>query len=172
MTLRRSHLRQPFLRRAAFHLIVLTLSLCPMAALHAQAPAETPLDQLRTLSRDELEVVKVLTRQEDSWNKGNLDAFATGYKNSPDILFIGRQVSHGYEQMLADYKKNYPNKETMGALSFSALEPHVLDEHYAVVVGHYKLERSRKNGGNAEGIFSLIFEKTADGWKIIIDHTT
>ena len=162
----------------ALRILALTLLCAP--ALYAQDPAPnpaqssapTPADQLRTLTRDELEVVKVLTRQEDSWNKGNLDAFATGYKNSPDTLFIGRQVSRGYDGMLADYKRNYPNKETMGTLSFSALEPRILDEHFAVVVGHYKLERSRKNGGNAEGIFSLVFEKTLDGWKIVVDHTT
>ena len=134
--------------------------------------SDRPPDQLRTLSRDELDIVKVLTRQENAWNKGDLEAFATGYKNSPDILFVGRQISRGYEQMLADYKRNYPTREAMGTLSFTELEPHVLDEQYAVVLGHYKVERGKKAGGNAEGMFSLVFERTKEGWKIIVDHTT
>ena len=138
----------------------------------ARPGAQSVPDQLHTLTREELNVIKVLTRQEDNWNAGNLDAFATGYKNSPDTLFIGRQISRGYDQMLADYKKGYPNKEAMGTLSFSGLEPHILDEHYAVVLGHYRVDRSKKAGGMAEGIFSLVLEKTPEGWKIVVDHTT
>ena len=60
----------------------------------------------------------------------------------------------------------------MGTLGFSELEVHPLDERFAVVVGKYHLERTKKAGGNAEGIFSLVFEKTDDGWKIVVDHTT
>ncbi len=150
--------------------LLLAASLCLPPAI-AQNP-DRPPDQLRTLSRDELDVVKVLTAQERDWNRGDLDAFATGYKNSPDIIFIGHQVSRGYAQMLADYHGNYPNKEAMGTLTFGDLEPHVLDAHFATVVGHYRLDRSKKTGGPADGIFSLIFEKTDKGWKIILDHTT
>lgn len=136
------------------------------------APPPGPPDQLRTLSREELDIVKVLTRQEDAWNHGDLAAFATGYKNSPDIVFIGRHISRGYDDMVSSYKQSYPNRDAMGNLSFSDLEPHILDEHFAFVIGHYHLDRARKAGGNADGIFSLIFEKTPEGWKIIADHTT
>ena len=143
------------------------------------AGAQTPVpqeqaapDQLRTLSRDELDIVKVLTMQERAWNRGDLEAYASGYKDSPDLLFIGRQISRGYGSLVEDYRKNYPNKEAMGALAFSELEPHVLDEHFAIVLGKYHLDRTKKAGGPADGIFSLVFEKTDKGWKIIVDHTT
>lgn len=153
---------------------LVALSLGAAAPLRAQANRnpDRPPDQLRTLSREELDIVKVLTTQERDWNRGDIAAFASGYKNSPDILFIGRQVSHGYDQMLADYKGNYPNRETMGTLTFLDLEPHVLDEHFATIVGRYRLERSKKAGGGAEGIFSLVLEHTEHGWKIVLDHTT
>jgi ketosteroid isomerase-like protein len=155
--------------------LLLAPILCRASAAWTQAPTQQTAhapDPLRALSREELDVVKVLTRQEDAWNRGDLDAFATGYKKSPDLLFVGRQVSRGFDDVIADYKHNYPNKDSMGTLSFSDIEPHVLDEHFAYVIGRYKVERSKKAGGNAEGIFSLIFEKTPDGWKIIVDHTT
>jgi ketosteroid isomerase-like protein len=135
-------------------------------------PVDTQLDQLRTLSRDELDVVKVLTAQERAWNRGDIDVFLSAYKNSPDLVFIGRQVSKGFAQLQTDYKHNYPNKDAMGTLSFSELEPHLLDERFAFVIGHYRVDRSKKAGGPAEGIFSLVFEKTDKGWKIIVDHTT
>ena len=150
--------------------LLLAALLCVSTA-RAQGP-DKPADQLRTLSRDELDVVKVLTQQERAWNQGDIETFAKGYKNAPDIVFIGDHVSKGYADMLNDYKKNYPNKDAMGTLTYSELEPRILDEHYAVLIGRYRLDRSKKLGGPAEGVFSLVFEKTDKGWKIIVDHTT
>ena len=153
--------------------LLLAPVLCVYANLHAQT-AEQPTrpDQLHTLTRDELEVVKVLTRQENAWNKGDLDSFTAAYKNSSEIVFVGSHISRGYADMVNEYRHDYPTKEAMGTLSFSDLEPRVLDEHFAVLVGRYKLERNKKSGGNAEGAFSMVLEKTKEGWKIIVDHTT
>lgn len=129
-------------------------------------------DPLHTATRAELDVAKVLVAQEEAWNRGDIQSFVRGYKNSPETLFITRQVSRGWEGMLQEYKLEYPNKAAMGTLVFSDLEVHSLDEKFAVCVGKYHLERGRKEGGNAEGLFSLVFEKTDQGWKIILDHTT
>ncbi len=129
-------------------------------------------DQLKTASKQELDIVKVLVAQEDAWNKGDLPGFIQGYKNSPDTLFVTHQVFRGVDGMLDEYRHNYPNKAAMGTLGFSELEVHPLDEKFAVVIGKYHLDRGKKEGGTAEGIFSLIFEKTDQGWKIIVDHTT
>ena len=141
------------------------------AQVSSPGKASAP-DPLRTLSRDELDVVKVLTTQEDAWNRGDLAAYASGYKNSPDDLFISQQVTRGYQAWLFDTEHTYNNRGVMGSLSFSGIEPHLLDAHYAVVVGQYHLDRTRKAGGPADGIFSLVMEKTEQGWKIIVDHTT
>jgi uncharacterized protein (TIGR02246 family) len=127
---------------------------------------------LKTATQEELDVVKVLLAQEAAWNRGDLDTFAKGYKDSPDTLFVTKQISRGYAGMVEAYKRDYPNKAVMGTLAFSELEVHPLDERFAVVLGKYHLERGKKEGGNTEGMFSLVFEKTDDGWKIIIDHTT
>jgi uncharacterized protein (TIGR02246 family) len=114
----------------------------------------------------------VLDKQVVDWNRGDLETFATGYKNSPDILFMGSRISKGYEQMLEGYKKSFPNKEKMGVLSFSELEVQPLDEHFATVTGRFHLERSAAGGGNAGGFYLLVMEKTPAGWKIVRDDTT
>jgi len=129
-------------------------------------------DNLHTASQVELDIVKVLLKQEAAWNHGDIDGYAQGYKNSPETLFIGHQVSRGYESMLSDYHHNYPSPESMGQLAFTDLEVHSLDEKFAVCLGKYHLDRSKKAGGNADGLFSLVFEKTDGGWKIVLDHTT
>jgi uncharacterized protein (TIGR02246 family) len=114
----------------------------------------------------------VLDKQVVDWNRGDLEAFALGYKNSPDILFIGSKISRGYDQMLQTYRKNYGTKEKMGTLSFTGLEVQPLDERFATVTGIFHLERTPAGGGNAEGHFLLVVEKTPGGWKIVRDDTT
>jgi ketosteroid isomerase-like protein len=117
-------------------------------------------------------IITVLNKSAGDWNRGDLDAFATSYKNSPDILFIGHKISRGYAQMLAAYKTGYPTREKMGTLNFSQLEVQPLDEHFATVTGHFHLERTPAGGGNADGYFLLVMEKTSAGWKIVRDDTT
>jgi uncharacterized protein (TIGR02246 family) len=153
--------------RSSLRLASLALTLIAPAIVNAQDP-----NPLHTASRQELDVVKVLLAQEAAWNKGDLTSFASGYKDAPDTLFITHQLSRGYAGLLDEYKHDYPTRAAMGTLNFSELEVRPLGEDYAVCIGKYHLERTKKEGGNAEGIFSLIFEKTDKGWKIIIDHTT
>jgi ketosteroid isomerase-like protein len=153
--------------RSSLRLAAVFLVLLAPVTLSAQAP-----EPLHTASRQELDIIKVLLAQEAAWNRGDIPAFASGYKDSPDTLFITHQISRGYAGLIDQYKRDYPNRGVMGTLTFSELEVHTLDENFAVCIGKYHLERGKKDGGNAGGIFSLIFEKTTDGWKIIVDHTT
>ena len=137
------------------------------ALAHAQSPAD-----LKTLPQAQLDVVKVLLAQERAWNSGDLNGFLAGYKHSSDVVFIGGDVSRGFDALASHYRREYPDKSSMGTLTFSDLQPQLAGEDHAMVVGRYQLERSKKAGGPASGIFSLLFEKTADGWKIILDHTS
>jgi uncharacterized protein (TIGR02246 family) len=130
------------------------------------------MQQLTTASREQLDVVKVLLAQEAAWNRGDLEGFAQSYKDAPDILFITNVVNRGFAGMVDAYRRDYPNRAAMGTLSFSDLEVRPLDEHFAVVIGKYHLERTKKDGGNGDGMFSLVLEKTDKGWKIVVDHTT
>lgn len=143
---------------------VLLLCAVPCSSLpaHAQSGATAPETAIRAL----------LQRQAADWNRGDLNAFATGYKNSPDILFIGKTVQHGYDGMLAGYKAHYPTPEAMGKLTFSELAIQPLDDRFATTTGHFHLERTARGGGNADGFFLLVLERTPAGWKIIRDDTT
>jgi ketosteroid isomerase-like protein len=114
----------------------------------------------------------VLDKQVVDWNHGDMEAFAAGYKNSPDILFMGSKISRGYAQMLETYRKGYSTKEKMGTLNFGNLEVQPLDDRFATVTGNFHLERTEVGGGNADGYFLLVVEKTPDGWKIVRDSTT
>ncbi len=142
--------------------LALVLFLCTSLAATAQS-APTP---------DAQAITNVLNKSVDDWNRGDIDAFATCYKNSPDILFMGRTIQHGYAQMLARYKAAYPTPAAMGTLSFTQLAVQPLDAHFATVTGNFHLERTAAGGGNANGYFLLVIERTPTGWKIIRDATT
>lgn len=146
-------------RRCCWMLAIL-LAVSAMAT--AQTPASDPSSAIQTL----------LIRQAADWNRGDLEAFAAGYKNSPDILFMGRSIAHGYAGMLDGYKKAFPDRQHMGRLSFTALEAQPLDARFATATGQYHLARTAAGGGNASGYFLLVLEKTEAGWKIIRDDTT
>jgi len=152
--------------RSSLRLVALCLTFLTPIILPAQAP-----DPLHTATRQELNIIKVLLAQENAWNKGDLAAFTSSFKDSPDTLFITHQVFRGFAGLLEEYKRDYPNKAAMGTLAYSDLEVHPLDENFAIVIGKYHLERGKK-GGTAEGLFSLVLENTDNGWKIVLDHTT
>jgi ketosteroid isomerase-like protein len=158
--------------RLSFGPCLLAILLVIFPALPAHAQDTNPENPLHTATQQELAVIKVLLKQESAWNRGDIDSFAQGYKDSPDTIFLTKSLSRGYAGLVAEYHHDYPTKDAMGTLAFSELEVHPLGENYAACIGKYHLDRNKKEGGNADGLFSLIFEKTPSGWKIIIDHTT
>lgn len=116
---------------------------------------------------------QVLANQVDAWNAHNLEGFMAGYWNSPDLTFFsGTNITRGWKPTLERYRNKYKaaGKE-MGKLDFFDLDVEVLAPDAAVVYGHWRLTMSHpeQNGG---GLFTLVFRKFADGWKIVHDHTS
>jgi len=112
----------------------------------------------------------VLSAQQAAWNRGDVDAFLVGYWPSPELTFSGSSgVSRGWDGVLARYKKSYPNHAAMGQLEFSDLEFRFLGPDAALVLGQWHLKRE---GGDIGGVFTLVWQRFPDGWKIIHDHTS
>ena len=119
---------------------------------------------------DRAAIAKILATQQGNWNQGNVDAFLEGYWRSPDLTFSGSGgIARGWDGVLARYKKNYPDRTAMGQLDFSDLEFHFLGNDAALVLGHWHLARTR---GDIGGVFSLVWQRFPEGWRIIHDHTS
>jgi len=144
------------------HLRGLTLILVVLVAQSPASSHEAPAAAIQQAIRE----------QADAWNRGDVEAFMRSYKNAPDTTFIGKTVQQGYAPILERYKKAYPNKDAMGTLDCSAITVRNLGADYAVVTGRFHLARNAAGGGDTSGIFSLVWEKTPEGWKIILDHTS
>ena len=117
----------------------------------------------------EKDILKVMATQQIAWNNGDIDGFMKGYWKNDSLLFIGSKgPTYGWQKTLDNYKKSYPNKEKMGILEFSDIKVKMLGKNYAYVFGKWKLVRTNDS---PNGIYTLIFQKFKDGWKIISDHT-
>jgi uncharacterized protein (TIGR02246 family) len=115
------------------------------------------------------QVRAVLDKQVAAWNKGDTDGFLEGYTS--DTIFVGEKMTRGLEDLKKRYQEHYPTRAAMGKLTFSDLEIHPMDKDYAYVIGRWRLERDKEGGGNVGGVYSLVFRRTAIGWKIVLDHT-
>jgi len=119
---------------------------------------------------DRKAIHEVLSAQQSAWNRGDVDAFLAGYWRSPELTFSGSSgVSRGWDGVLARYRKNYPDRAAMGQLDFTGLEFRFLGPAAALVLGQWHLKRE---SGDVGGVFSLVWQKFPDGWRIIHDHTS
>jgi beta-aspartyl-peptidase (threonine type) len=119
---------------------------------------------------DRAAIQEILKEQQAAWNRGDVDAFVVGYWQSPELTFSGSSgVSRGWDGVLARYKKNYPDRAAMGLLDFSELEFRFLGPDAALVLGKWHLKREK---GDVGGVFTLVWQRFPEGWKIIHDHTS
>ena len=121
-------------------------------------------------ARDEAAIRAVMAQQVEAWNRGDLDAFMDGYVRSDSLRFAsGGSVQTGWQTTLDRYRRGYPDRATMGTLSFDLRDVRVLGPRWAVVFGQYHLDRANDT---PTGLFTLLFEKRPEGWRIVHDHTS
>jgi uncharacterized protein (TIGR02246 family) len=122
----------------------------------------------RAADRDAIQAV--LAAQQASWNRGDVEAFLTGYWRSADLTFSGSNgITYGWDGVLARYRKSYPDRAAMGTLDFSGLEFRFLGPDAALVLGRWHLKREKDDIG---GVFTLVWQRFPEGWKIVHDHTS
>jgi uncharacterized protein (TIGR02246 family) len=151
--------------KGAIRLILFVLSMAAALALLSGASAE-----LDNRDRDRAAILEVLNNQQVNWNAGDVDAFLDGYWRAPDVTFSGTSgMARGWDAVRARYKKIYADRGAMGQLDFSALEFRFLGADAALVLGHWHLARAK---GDLGGVFTLVWQRFPEGWRIIHDHTS
>jgi beta-aspartyl-peptidase (threonine type) len=117
-------------------------------------------------------VETALRQQVEAWNRRDLEGFMAGYWNSPDLIFFsGAQKTSGWQSTLERYRARYHGEgREMGKLEFSDLSIQELAPDAAYVLGDFHLTMS--DGKTPHGLFTLIFRKFPEGWKIVHDHTS
>jgi ketosteroid isomerase-like protein len=146
------------------------LACCP--TVFSQTSASSPQPQSATDAQSFDAIDQVLHTQQDAWNRHDLNGFMAGYWNSPQLSFFsGATERDGWQATLDRYKASYasPGHE-MGKLDFSGLRIETLGSDAAFVRGAWQL--TMPDGKTPHGLFTLVFRKFPDGWKIVHDHTS
>jgi ketosteroid isomerase-like protein len=140
----------------------------PIAA-QAPAPPDNP---------DRKAIEAAMSAQVAAWNHADIPNFMQIYEDSPNTTFIGAHIAKGFTPILERYKASYSTPEQMGTLTFNNLEVRLLPSscgkvEFAIVTGNFHLERTAKGAATKDdGIFSLVWRKGPQGWKILLDHTS
>jgi uncharacterized protein (TIGR02246 family) len=118
----------------------------------------------------ESEIRAGLQASSDAWNRGDLKGHLAIY--AEDVTSIGAAgPRHGVARIEEDFAKKYFKdgrpKQTLG---FSEITVRPLGPDAALAIGRWTLS----GGGEPEqtGWFSLVWLRTAQGWKVIHDHSS
>jgi ketosteroid isomerase-like protein len=145
------------------HRLLLALAFC--AGCAASPPVRT------FTSMDKSSVTEILGKQADAWNKGDLAGYMDGYAKIDSLVFTsGSKIRKGWQATFDAYKAKYDTAPgTMGHLAFEILQVDNLGADGAVVLGRWTLTKAEQPGS---GVFTVILERRAEGWKIVHDHTS
>ena len=165
------------IRGAPMKLVRLVTLVCLAISFVAGASrglGTAPVLAQERFSGPESQIRAVLDAQVAAWNRGDINGFMAGYWKSDKTTFLSSSgVSRGWQALLERYKNGYPDKKTMGTLSFSDLEINMLGRNAAFIIGRWALDREKD--GNPEhpgGVFTLVARKFPEGWRIVSDHTS
>ena len=121
-------------------------------------------------SKDFEQIKKILYQQQHDWNNGDINAFMKAYWNSEKLQF-GRStgITKGWQQTLDNYNIRYPDRATMGTLTFQIKDITKHSRNVVSLTGSWELEREYDQPG---GHFLLIWRKIKGKWTIVVDHTS
>ena len=149
-------------RIASWRVSACLLLFVSAACASSQTPAEDPVAAVRA----------VWTAQADAWNRGDLDAFMAGYWKSPDLVFFSNGAeTRGWQQTFDRYRASYQAEgKHMGTLDFPQLDFKALGNEAVLARGMWRL--TMPDGKQSSGMTSVTFQKLAEGWRIVHDHSS
>jgi ketosteroid isomerase-like protein len=117
----------------------------------------------------ETQVIQLMNKAAEQWNKGDLDGYMALYDSAATMMLPqGRTKINGMREL---YEKYYfENGKPKQLLGYDTYEFTALGKEYALLTGRFILKANDKMKERT-GTFSLVFLHTANGWKILHDHS-
>lgn len=149
-------------------IIPIVFALLTLSCISIKADVTTDtIETSDSLESAEAGIRLVMEAQEMAWNKHDLEGFMEGYWKSEQLKFYGSNgLTLGWNQTLANYKRNYLTSAESGTLNFVINDISKIKGDSYWVMGEYHLKRQV---GDADGVFMIIFKKIDGEWKIVAD---
>jgi ketosteroid isomerase-like protein len=107
-----------------------------------------------------------------AWNRGDVDTFLAAYEDAQTTAFMGPQITYGIPDIKARYLRSYfKDGRPKAQLTYDDLKYRPLGADYVLMTGRWHLA-DPETGKKQDGYYSLLWEKTPSGWKIIHDHSS
>jgi ketosteroid isomerase-like protein len=115
-------------------------------------------------------VDSLLTESEHSWNAGDLDGFLYWYQRGEETSFMGAGGPiYGWETIRSRYAPRFGPEADRDSLRFEDLQTRPLAPWLGLATARYVLFQG--DSITSQGIFTLVLERTTEGWRIIHDHS-
>ncbi|MDO3640589.1 MAG: YybH family protein [Mucilaginibacter sp.] len=116
------------------------------------------------------ELTDAMNNSAEEWNKGHLDTFISLYDASATMMFPTGPV--GMDGIKNLYQKSYfkPDGLPKQNLKYTDIKVRMLGNDYALMTGGFTLYGN--NLPERSGRYSLVWQHTANGWKILHDHSS
>jgi hypothetical protein len=159
-------------RQTRFRFFISTLavlSVCLLYCAQTETSKGTIVNETAPIDSIESSINAIILGQAEAWNQGDLVRFMSAYWKDDQLTFSsGGETHRGWQVTLDRYRSRYPDKKTMGKLTFSNLETQLLGTDNAMTLGQWQLARDKPVGGN----FTLVWKKLDGSWVIIHDHSS
>jgi ketosteroid isomerase-like protein len=152
------------------HFLAALVLILPISACATPQAVPVPIVTPVLADAESARITALLEAQDAAWNRGDIDAFMKGYWRSPQLRFAsGGNVTRGWDETNARYKRVYATPDLMGRLSTSDYEIVILSPDAAIAHGAWRLDRP---GDRPSGLYTLVMRKIGGEWLIVSDTTT
>jgi len=118
------------------------------------------------------ELAAAMNQSAAAWNRGDLDTFLAVYKNDAQTAFMAPTITYGIPDIKARYARSYfKDGKPKAQLTYSDLKYRALGADHVLMTGKWQLTEP-DSGKKQEGYYTLIWERTGSGWRIVHDHSS
>jgi beta-aspartyl-peptidase (threonine type) len=157
-------------RRTVFSRLCLATSLG--VATFALAACQTSGERTDVVDGEQLQaaVDHLLTESERAWNGGDLAGFMDWYKRGEETTFLGSSgLMHGWDTIRERYAGRFEPAASRDSLRFEELVTRPLAPWLGLATARYVLFQG--DSVTSTGVFTLVVERTPEGWRIVHDQS-
>jgi uncharacterized protein (TIGR02246 family) len=116
------------------------------------------------------EIMAAMNASAAGWNTGSLDRFMSVY--AADAVFVGKDgLVNGRAAIAARYRPSFADgANRRGRLSFEPLGFRRISGRHQLLWARWRLTPAA--GPSESGVTTLLFERRAEGWRIVSDHSS